>query len=103
MTLLEHEHRVSQRGHHKAAKRQRRQQQQKRQRQQRLPLPLPAVLHDDQVLTFTEWCTLNSISPRTGRRILAGPERPAVVQLSARRLGVTVRNNRLWQQTRERA
>jgi len=60
------------------------------------------TLSDDQVLDFHSWCQLNRISERTGRRILAGPGSPKTVQLSARRVGVTVRANREWQNTRER-
>jgi len=68
-----------------------------------LDAPLTS-LADDQVLSFLEWCSLNRISERTGRRILNGPDsdRPAVTMLSARRIGVTVRANRQWQQSRER-
>jgi hypothetical protein len=63
---------------------------------------LPATLHDDQVLTFRQWCGLNNFSPRTGRRVLAGGTGPIVTQLSARRVGIKVANNRRWQQSRER-
>jgi hypothetical protein len=59
--------------------------------------------HDDQVLTFVEWCRINRLSERTGRRILDGPDGPVVTNLSARRIGVTIRNNRKWQASRERA
>ena len=59
--------------------------------------------HDDQVLTFIEWCRINRLSERTGRRILAGPNPPKVTMLSPRRVGITVRNNRAWQQANERA
>jgi hypothetical protein len=62
--------------------------------------------HDDQVLTFFEWCQLNRLSERTGRRILNNPDpaasRPVVTMLSASRVGITVRANRAWQQSRER-
>jgi hypothetical protein len=61
-----------------------------------------SVSHDDQVLTFVEWCKLNRISERTGRRILDGPDGPKVTMLSPRRIGITVRDNRAWQQSRER-
>jgi len=54
-------------------------------------------------MTVHEWCTLNRISVRAGRRILASPDAPRIVQLSARRRGVTVRANRAWQHARERA
>jgi hypothetical protein len=66
-----------------------------------LDAPLTS-LADDQVLGFIEWCRLNRISERTGRRILANPDGPATVQLSPRRVGVTVRANREWQLERER-
>jgi len=66
-----------------------------------LDAPLTS-LADDQVLSFHEWCALNRISERTGRRILASPGGPQTVQLSPRRVGVTVRANRAWQQSRER-
>ena len=60
------------------------------------------VLDDRQVLTFAEWCRLNSLSERNGRRILKGGTGPRIVQLSARRFGITVRANCEWQQSRER-
>ena len=70
-------------------------------RKQRLDL-LPATLNDNQVLTFKEWCALNHISERNGRRIFAGGDGPATTQLSPKRAGVTVRANREWQASRER-
>ena len=60
------------------------------------------VLDDRQVLTFAEWCRLNSLSERNGRRILKSGTGPKIVQLSPRRFGITVRANREWQQSRER-
>jgi hypothetical protein len=65
--------------------------------------PSLAPLLDDRCLTFNEWCALNGIGQRTGRRILKSGNGPAVVQLSDRRIGVTVRANREWQESRERA
>jgi hypothetical protein len=61
-----------------------------------------SLLLDSQVLTVREWARLNRISGRTGRRILAAPGGPAVVRLSPRRIGITVRANREWQASRER-
>jgi hypothetical protein len=61
-----------------------------------------SLLLDSQVLTFREWCRLNRISGRTGRRILAAPGGPSVVRLSPRRIGITVGANKRWQQSRER-
>jgi hypothetical protein len=62
----------------------------------------PILTRPDQVLTFRQWCRLNGISERTGARILAGPDGPVVVRLSAKRLGITVRANLEWQQSRVR-
>jgi hypothetical protein len=60
--------------------------------------------HDDEVLSFKEWCRLNNFSESTGLRILKGPKakRPQVVQLSAHRIGITRGENRRWQQNRSR-
>ena len=63
--------------------------------------PLDPLL-DDRCLTFREWCALNGIGERTGRRILDGPAPPAITQLSPRRIGITVRANRVWQAERAR-
>jgi hypothetical protein len=59
--------------------------------------------HPDQVLTFLEWCKLNRISERTGRRILDGSDGPKVTMMSPRRIGITVRDNCSWQESREHA
>jgi hypothetical protein len=97
MTLREHE---QQRPRHALRKHQK---QQKRQRQRRQQLlPLPAVLHDDLVLDFSQWCALNDVSIRTGRRILANGGGPEVTQLSKHRIGVRVKANRVWQASRAR-
>jgi hypothetical protein len=60
-------------------------------------------LDDDKVLTFAEWCALNKIGKRTGRRILTSGGGPVVTQLSERRIGITVGNNRRWQAARARS
>ena len=84
--------------------RQRRATHSSRKREQPRLLPaLPAILNDNQVLTFKQWTALNGISARTGRRILKAPGGPVVTRLSARRFGITVANNRRWQQSREAA
>jgi hypothetical protein len=59
--------------------------------------------HDDQVLTFFEWCQINRISERTGRRILDSDNAPKVTMLSQRKIGIAIRDNRAWQQGNERA
>ena len=61
------------------------------------------VEDDDAVFTFKEWCRLNSIGERTGRRILASGNGPVVTQLTTKRIGITVRANREWQAQRARA
>jgi hypothetical protein len=65
-----------------------------------------AILHqagidDDRMLTFAEWCQLNGFSPSTGQRLIASGQGPAFIQLSARRKGVTVGENRRWQASRQ--
>jgi hypothetical protein len=66
--------------------------------------PRSVVVRDDQcVMTFREWCTLNSFSKDTGRRLIKAGQGPKITQLSPRRIGITVRANREWQQARERA
>jgi hypothetical protein len=72
------------------------------QRQRIFALNAPPLLSDDQVLTFIEWCVLNGISTRTGRRILDSPDGPVVTMLSPRRFGIRVGDNRAWQHARER-
>jgi hypothetical protein len=64
---------------------------------------LGPALTDDACMTFREWCRLNGIGERTGRRILKSGNGPVVTQLSEKRIGITVGNNRAWQQSRERA
>jgi hypothetical protein len=58
------------------------------------------ALPDDAVLTIPEWQTLNTLSERQARRILASGEGPVVTWLSAKRKGITVRANREWQEAR---
>jgi hypothetical protein len=80
------------------------QKQTERKKRQAAPLPaLPAVLNDAQVLRFKEWCGLNRVSERTGRRILASGNGPVTTQLSAKLIGITVRANREWQASRARS
>jgi hypothetical protein len=58
---------------------------------------------DRRVLSFAVWCELNNISTDTGKRLLKSGRGPRVLQLSDRRIGITVAANREWQQARERA
>jgi hypothetical protein len=65
-------------------------------------MPAQGNIDDQRVLTFFEWCDLTGISPATGRRIINAGSGPIITQLSPRRIGVTVRNNRVWQESRAR-
>jgi hypothetical protein len=56
----------------------------------------------DQVLSFHQWCALIGVSVATGRRIIASGNGPIVIQLSPRRIGITVADNRRWLETRAR-
>jgi hypothetical protein len=67
-----------------------------------LDAPL-STTHPNQVLTFVQWCRLNNISERTGRRILKSDNGPVMTQLGSWRSGITVANNAKWQASRERA
>lgn len=55
---------------------------------------------DCRVLSFNEWCSLNSFSRATGQRLIAAGEGPRFLKLSERRIGVTVAENRRWQLSR---
>jgi hypothetical protein len=62
--------------------------------------PQGLSIDDDRVMSFIEWCDLNSFSRSTGQRILAGGKGPRFIQLSEKRKGVTVGENRRWQESR---
>jgi hypothetical protein len=94
MTLRESELSRAQRKHQKQHKR-------KHKHRSALDAPL-ALSNDHQVLTFREWCQLNRISERTGRRILSSGTGPTVTQLTAKRIGISVGNNKRWQESRAR-
>jgi hypothetical protein len=96
MTLREHDQhraRFATRKHRKRIKRH------KKKWQSALDAPF-ALANPNQVLTFFEWCQLNRISTRTGRRILASGTGPAVTQLAEKRIGITLANNARWQASR---
>lgn len=59
-------------------------------------------LNQFRVMSFARWCELNGISPATGRRLLRSGRGPIVTRLSDRRIGITVGNNRRWQESRAR-
>jgi predicted DNA-binding transcriptional regulator AlpA len=59
--------------------------------------------NDNRVLTLREWCQLNGFSLATGHRIIKSGAGPIITQLSLRRIGITLANNKKWQASRERA
>jgi hypothetical protein len=101
MSLRESELSRSHRAQRAHAKQQKRKHRKQNKNRSALDRPLSLLL-DSQVLTFFEWCQLNRFSVRTGRRILRSGHGPPIVQLSSKRIGVTVGSNRMWQQSRER-
>jgi predicted DNA-binding transcriptional regulator AlpA len=58
--------------------------------------------HLDRVLTFRDWCAVNSFHPATGRRLIARGEGPPTVKLSERRIGIRESDNAAWQASRVR-
>jgi hypothetical protein len=83
--------------------------QEKAPKRRTLPEPLDVTelghLHDSQVLTQKEFGRLNRLSDRETRRIWNHPDpkvRPKLTQLTAKRKGITVGNNRRWQESRAR-
>jgi hypothetical protein len=57
---------------------------------------------DCRVMSFREWHELNGISKDNARRLIKLGRGPKILQLSDRRIGITVRANRDWQRARER-
>ena len=54
------------------------------------------------VMTFREWCELNSIAKNTGRRLMARGEGPRITRLSENRIGIREDHNAEWQDRRIR-
>ena len=78
-----------------------------KQRQQSDPIhdreiELNRALDDHRVMTFPQWCEINGFSIWTGQRLLKAGKGPVITQISDRRIGITVANNRAWQKARER-
>jgi hypothetical protein len=101
MSLREAELSRSRHAQRSPVKQQRKRPKKRHQRKHR-DAPLPAVLTPDQVLTFNQWTRLNSISERVARSILRSGKGPRVVQLTPRRIGIRVSDNRAWQDARLR-
>jgi hypothetical protein len=60
------------------------------------------ALDDQRVMTIDQWCQVNGFSWWTGQRLLRSGQGPKILQLSPRRIGITVGANREWQRSRER-
>jgi hypothetical protein len=78
-----------------------------KQRQQSDPIhdreiELNRALDDQRVMTFPQWCEVNGLSWHTGKRLIKAGKGPVITQVSDRRIGITVGNNRAWQRSRER-
>jgi hypothetical protein len=61
------------------------------------------ALADDWIMPFSLWCEVNNFSPATGRRLRKAGKGPVFTQIIDRRIGVTVRNNRVWQESRAKS
>jgi predicted DNA-binding transcriptional regulator AlpA len=60
----------------------------------------PDSFEDRRVLTLPEFRRRNKLSRTTYWRLKVAGETPATIQLSARREGITVAEERRWQQSR---
>ena len=60
------------------------------------------ALDDQRVMTIVQWCEVNGFSIWTGQRLINAGKGPAITQISDRRIGITVRANREWQDGRIR-
>jgi len=57
-------------------------------------------LSDDEGLNHKEWCRENGFSISTGHRIRQSGDGPKFIRVSKRRVIVTRRENRRWQDSR---
>jgi hypothetical protein len=107
MSLREPEQSRSQRAARSPAKltetKQQREQRLRNTRAEKRQLRQRLVEDNDAVLTFKEWCALNSLSERQGRRILKSGNGPTITALSDRRIGISRKHNIEWQVRRARS
>ena len=64
---------------------------------------LARALDDQRVMTVAQWAKVNGFSIWTGQRLLKAGKGPVVTQISDRRIGITVRSNRAWQESRTKS
>lgn len=58
--------------------------------------------NDHQVLTLRQWAALNNISIASAKKLLWDGEGPQTIQLTKRRIGIRMIDNRRWQESRAR-
>ena len=73
-----------------------------RNREQRRQSECNRAFDDQRVMTKRQCAEVNGISIWTLERLLKAGKGPVITQTSDRRIGITVANNRAWQQSRER-
>jgi predicted DNA-binding transcriptional regulator AlpA len=66
------------------------------QRRQSGPVRDREIELSQQILRFSEWCTLAAVSEATGRRILKSGKGPIVTRLSPRRIGISRAHHVAW-------
>jgi hypothetical protein len=64
--------------------------------------PVQIIDPDQRVMSLAEWCALNGFSIATGKRLILSGQGPKVIQLSKKRIGIRVCDNRAWQESRVR-
>jgi hypothetical protein len=74
----------------------------RRQQAERAQSERDRALDDQRVMTIPQWCEINGFSIWTGQRLLKAGKGPKITQISDRRIGITVRANREWQDARVR-
>ena len=55
------------------------------------------ALDDQRVMTIPQWAEVNGFSIWTAQRLIKAGKAPPITQISDRRIGITVANNRKWQ------
>jgi hypothetical protein len=75
----------------------------RRQQAERAQAERDHAFDDQRVMTIGQWAVVNNFSLWTGKRLIKAGKGPRITQISDRRIGITVANNRAWQKSRERA
>ena len=59
-------------------------------------------LNSQRIMSFKRWCLLNDFSVATGRRILASGNGPETIQVTDKKIGVSVAADAAWKASRVR-